>query len=218
LPDVARTPASLEAMLGAVDRLNAFVSRLLQVARAEDESKPVHLNAVLGEALDLLQAQAAGQGVSIQRDLAPDLPPVSGSASALHQVALNLLTNALQAMRNGGRLCCATRYDRCAGAVEIRVNDTGPGVPPEERRHLFELFFTTRPEGTGLGLALCREIVTRHGGKIALDETTDAGARVATNRRDDHLVTCAARSTAPKPRWRLYYCPGPGNCPNREAI
>jgi signal transduction histidine kinase len=176
LPDAARTPASQDAVLAAVDRLNAFVGRLLQFARAEEEHRPVDFNAVLGEALDLLQAQAAAQGVSVQRDLTPDLPPVSGSPGALHQVALNLLTNALQAMPHGGRLCCATHHDRAARTVEFRVSDTGPGVPAEDRRHLFELFFTTRPEGTGLGLAVCREIVTSHGGTIALDETAGAGA------------------------------------------
>jgi signal transduction histidine kinase len=112
----------------------------------------------------------------VQCDLAADLPPVAGSADALHQVALNLLTNALQAMPQGGRLRCATRPDRPAGTVELRVEDTGPGVRPEDRPHLFELFFTTRPEGSGLGLPLCREIVTSHGGTIELEDTVAQGA------------------------------------------
>jgi signal transduction histidine kinase len=176
LPDVARTPASLEAVLGVVDRLNAFTGRLLQFARAEEERRPVDLNAVVGAALDLLQAQAEEQGVSVRRDLASDLPPVAGSPGTLYQLALNLCTNALQAMPHGGRLRCATTHDGAAGTVELRVGDTGPGVSPEERPHLFELFFTTRPEGTGLGLALCREIVTGHGGTIALDAADGVGA------------------------------------------
>jgi signal transduction histidine kinase len=177
LPDVARTPASLDSMLATVDRLNVFAGRLLQFARTEDDRRPVDLNSVLNEALDLLQAQAAGRGVTLQRDFTRHLPPVVGSTAALHQLALNLLSNALQVMPHGGRLHCATRDDAQAGAVEFSVSDTGPGVPPELRPHLFQLFFTTRPEGTGLGLALCREIVTGHGGTITLDETSESGAR-----------------------------------------
>ncbi|MHB1421590.1 MAG: CHASE3 domain-containing protein [Gemmataceae bacterium] len=176
LPDTARTPSSLEAVVGAVDRLNALVSRLLPFSRPADQREHVDLNVVLSETLDLLQAQAARQGVSMQCRLAPDLPLVLGSAGLLHQVALNLLTNALQVMPHGGQLRCSTRHDLAAGEVEFRISDTGPGVAAEDRPHLFELFFTTRAEGTGLGLAICREIVASHGGRIGLDEGTDAGA------------------------------------------
>jgi two-component system, NtrC family, sensor histidine kinase HydH len=192
LPDTARTPASLEAVVGAVDRLNAFVSRLLPFARSEDKREPVDLNGVLNAALDLLGAQAAEQGVSVRRDLAPDLPPILGSAGALHQVALNLFTNALQVMPHGGQLRCATRHDVQAGTVVFRCSDSGPGVPAEDRRHLFELFFTTRSEGTGLGLALCREIVVQHGGRIELDDAASPGATF--------VVTLPVAPTEAQPR------------------
>jgi signal transduction histidine kinase len=176
LPDTARTPSSLEAVVGAVDRLNALVGRLLQFSRPEDRREAVDLNKVLNETLDLLQAQAARQGVTIQRNFAPNLPPIRGSIGSLHQVALNLFTNALQVMPHGGQLLCVTHHDRPAGTVEFRVSDTGPGVPAEDRPHLFELFFTTRSDGTGLGLALCREIIASHGGRINLDESASPGA------------------------------------------
>lgn len=176
MPETARTPASLDAVVGAVDRLNALVGRLLYFARADNaERLPVDLNQVLHETLGLLGAQAAGQEVRLETDLAPGLPPVAGSASALRQVALNLLTNALQALPGGGRVRCGTRA-LPGGRVELRVSDTGPGVPPEDRAHLFEPFFTTRPDGTGLGLALCREIVTSHGGHIEYEAGTGTGA------------------------------------------
>jgi two-component system, NtrC family, sensor histidine kinase HydH len=173
----ARTPASLEAVVGAVDRLNALVGRLLFFARADNaQREPVDLNQLLGESLDLVQAQAAGQGVTVERAFSADLPPVLGSPAALRQVVLNLLTNALQAMPRGGRLCCASHRLDAPAAVEVRITDTGPGVAVESRGHLFEPFYTTRPDGTGLGLALCREILANHDGQIELmaDETSGA--------------------------------------------
>jgi signal transduction histidine kinase len=129
--------------------------------------------------LNLLEAQAASQSVVIERDLDPGLPGVSGSATALRQVFLNLATNALQAMPHGGRLHCRTRYDQPNRTVEVWFGDTGPGIAPDVRKHLFEPFFTTRPDGTGLGLALCREIVLQHGGQIELNaEMPGANFRV----------------------------------------
>jgi signal transduction histidine kinase len=87
-----------------------------------------------------------------------------------------LATNALQAMSNGGTLLCRTR--RLAGPprVELAIADTGPGIAEKDLPHLFEPFHTTRPEGTGLGLALCREIVQQHGGRIELIHQEGWGA------------------------------------------
>ncbi len=177
LPDAARTPATLEAVVAAVDRLNAIVTRLLYFSRADStERRPVDVSGVFGEAIDLIAAQAAGQGVTLEREFAARLPPVNGSANALRQVALNLLTNALQAMPRGGRLRCVTQRGPRTDTAEVRVSDTGSGVSAEEQAHLFEPFFTTRPDGTGLGLALCREIIAAHGGEIHLDESARPGA------------------------------------------
>jgi two-component system, NtrC family, sensor histidine kinase HydH len=177
LPEQTRTPQSLDAVIGAVDRLNGLVGRLLYFARTGcDAPQPVDVNAVVRETLELMRAQAAGQGVHMEADLDEGLPPVAGSQPALQQVVLNLATNALQAMPKGGRLDMQTRTVDDPRGVELRVTDTGPGVPPEARPHLFEPFFTTRPEGTGLGLALCREIVRQHGGEIGLENAVLPGA------------------------------------------
>ena len=170
LPETARSPDSIHAVVQAVDRLNEIVSRLLHFARVDnDERQPVSVNSVLTETLNLLEAQAVSQSVTIERDLDPRLPNVSGSASALRQVFLNLATNALHAMPQGGRLRCCTRYEPQKRTAEVRFSDTGPGIPQDVRKHLFEPFFTTRPDGTGLGLALCREFVHQHGGQIEIE-------------------------------------------------
>jgi two-component system, NtrC family, sensor histidine kinase HydH len=177
LPDQAQTPASLDAVLQAVDRLNALVGRLLYFARTGwEEPRPVDLNAVVRETVELVRAQADLQGVRLETDLAPSLPPLAGSPQAMQQVVLNLATNALQAMPTGGRLTFQTRALDGPHRAELRVADSGPGVSAEVRPHLFEPFYTTRPEGTGLGLALCREIVRQHGGDIDLEPDDSSGA------------------------------------------
>ncbi|HZZ82632.1 MAG TPA: ATP-binding protein [Gemmataceae bacterium] len=175
LPDSARTSESLAAVVQAVDRLAAIVSRLLLFSRVDNaERLPVDINRVLTETLNLVRAQASEQGIEIEIRLSDRLPAVSGSASALGQVLLNLITNAMQVMPSGGALTCTTaEYD---GKVELVIADTGPGIGKEERTHLFEPFFTTRPDGTGLGLALCREIVTNHGGTIEYVAKDSPGA------------------------------------------
>ena len=175
LPDQARTPASFAAVIAAVDRLNALVGRLLYFARSgHEERRPLDLSAIAAETLELSRAQAAEQEVGIETDFTPGLPKVHAAPQAIRQVVQNLISNALQAMTNGGQLTCRTRVK--GDSVELLIADTGPGVPMEVRDRLFEPFFTTRPEGTGLGLALCREIVAQHGGKIELDCEARTGA------------------------------------------
>jgi signal transduction histidine kinase len=169
LPDEARTPESLKAVIEAVDRLDGLVSQLLYFSRSENADRQrVDLNSVVGETFDLLRAQASQQNVRVESDLDPRLPAIRGSAPALRQVVLNLAMNALQAMPQSGRLSCRTRLDDSHRAVELEIGDTGPGIDPTTRARLFEPFFTTRPKGTGLGLALCREIVLQHDGRIEL--------------------------------------------------
>jgi two-component system sensor histidine kinase HydH len=185
LPPSSRDPSMLDPILQSVDRLNALVSRLLFFVRTgHEERRPVDVNAIVQETLALLRAQADSQHVVLQTELASDLPPLVGSAQALQQVVLNLMTNALQAMPGGGKLLCRTRRSPSlthlggdkGEAIELSIADTGPGIAAEELPHLFEPFHTTRPEGTGLGLALCREIVQQHGGRIELDHQPGWGA------------------------------------------
>jgi two-component system sensor histidine kinase HydH len=176
LPQESRTPESLQAVIQAVDRLDALVSQLLYFSRSENTARlSVDLNSVVREACELLRAQAAEQNVRVEVELAADLPQIRGSAPALRQVVLNLATNALQAMSESGRLACRTRHVAANRAVELEIADTGPGVDPSVRDRLFEPFFTTRATGTGLGLALCREIVLQHDGTIELEPAVPHG-------------------------------------------
>jgi two-component system, NtrC family, sensor histidine kinase HydH len=177
LPPAERDPSALEVILNGVDRLNALVTRLLYFARSAHEKRhAVDLNAVVQETLSLIRAQAESQGVALRTELAADLPRVPASMQALSQVVLNLATNALQAMPRGGTLQCRTCRLEGPLRVELCIADTGPGIATAELPHLFEPFHTTRREGTGLGLALCREIVQQHDGRIELDQQPGFGA------------------------------------------
>jgi signal transduction histidine kinase len=177
LPEEFHTSGSMEAVVQAVDRLNEIVTRLLYFARSESaDRQTVQVNDLLTETSQLLQAQAAEQGVSVELDLDAGLPPVLASPSALRQVFLNLATNALQSMSHGGRLRFGSRARPQDRSVEVVVSDTGAGVSSDAQAHLFEPFFTTRPEGTGLGLAICREIVLQHDGKIEFVSGDKTGA------------------------------------------
>ena len=177
MPDTARTKESMEAVVQAVDRLNHILSRLLYFARAgRAERQPVDVNQILVTTFTLLEAQAKDQSVILELDLPSALPAVFGSVEALREVFLNLATNGLQAMPEGGCLRCRSRYLPQDQMIEVRIADTGPGVSAEDQKHLFEPFFTTRPEGTGLGLALCREIIEQHDGRIDLVTEEGSGA------------------------------------------
>ncbi len=176
LPEKVPATSSLEAVIQATDRLNDILTRLLHFARTEHaERRQTRVNELVSETFKLLEAQAAAQSVTLDLDLEPGLPLVPGSPTALRQVLLNLATNALQAMPNGGRLRCSTRYQKSQHMVEVLVTDTGHGISPEDQKHLFEPFFTTRPDGTGLGLALCYEIVQQHDGLIELMPRAEPG-------------------------------------------
>jgi signal transduction histidine kinase len=154
LPDQARTPESMQSVKNAVGQLNTLLSKLLYFSKTDmNERGPVDLNRLVRETFELVRAQAAQQDVELRMELDSKLPSLSGSASALRQVVLNLSTNALQAMPGGGRLTCLTRSDSVRSQAVLEVIDTGSGIDPEIRARLFEPFFTTRPHGTGLGLA-----------------------------------------------------------------
>ena len=107
-------------------------------------------------------------GVTIERELAEDLPPIHANAGELTQVWTNLIDNAVDAMREQGTL--RVRARREGDAVVLEVGDSGPGIPKDIQRQIFEPFFTTKPqgEGTGLGLDIVRGIVRRHQGTVRL--------------------------------------------------
>ncbi len=177
--------ALLDDALAQVDRVARALRDLLDVARARPPARaPVDLNAVVRDVARLVGHDARSRGLDLELDLAPDLPPVEGDAGALQQVVLNLLLNARDAVegRPRRRVEVTTRAPTPPGggrppAVVLAVRDDGPGLDPAVRGRLFEPFVTTKgaDRGTGLGLAVCRDLVRAHGGRLALDDAQGGG-------------------------------------------
>jgi two-component system NtrC family sensor kinase len=153
------------------ERCSAIVRNLLEFAR-QRPAKLVQMSlaAVAEEALSLVSHQLELKGVAIERDLQP-APAILGDSGQLRQAVVNLVLNACDATPAGGRIRLATAPE--AGGARLVVSDTGAGIAPEHRAHIFDPFFSTKEKGTGLGLSVVYGIVERHGGTI--DVTSEPG-------------------------------------------
>ena len=143
------------------------------------DKRPVSLNDAIVETVRLVDGESRRQGVQTELDLAQDLPVVQGDRVHLQQVVLNLVLNGIQAAgahsSGGVRRVTVRTAPWPPGEVQVTVEDTGPGIAPEQLPHLFDSFFTTKKNGMGLGLSIARSLVEAHGGKIWA-ETSSQGA------------------------------------------
>jgi two-component system, NtrC family, sensor histidine kinase HydH len=165
-----------ELMLGEVHRLNSIVEQFLSLARPlEIKPEPLRVEDVLNEVATLVEGEAQQSKVRI-RVVAPlTLPPLKVDREYLRQTLLNLILNGLQAMPEGGTLTLAA--NKSNGNILISVTDTGTGIAPENHPRIFEPYFTTKPKGTGLGLAVSRRIIEAHGGTITAANESGGGCR-----------------------------------------
>ena len=160
------------------NKAKKVVENLLTFARRKEHSEDeVDINACLDAVLAVLGNYLLVNRISIStHDLLPDLPAVRGDADELQQVFLNIINNAVYAMKieGGGELAVQTRLGEGGTCVEVLISDTGPGIPPEIRSRIFDPLFTTKKvgEGTGLGLSVSYGIVARHRGTIAVETAT----------------------------------------------
>jgi len=156
----------LESIQQELERLESITEEYLRLARLPEPSltpdDPTHL---LRDAAEFVRREMDASGVELSLDLASQLPAVAMDEPQLRQALLNLLRNAREAMPDGGTAKLeASRYE---SGVRIQVHDEGAGIDEEEREHVFDLFYTTKERGTGLGLPLTQQIVVAHGGSIA---------------------------------------------------
>jgi two-component system, LuxR family, sensor kinase FixL len=158
-----------------VSHLEEMVAEMRDfVRRPPAQKRQGQIMAVVDEALELFQDTLREHHIKVRRVEEGPLPPVAFDPKQVHQVLINLLKNALEAMPAGGEI---TITSRVKGAyVDISVTDTGEGLPPEVADNIFQPYFTTKEKGTGLGLAICQNIIAEHGGCIFADSTPGRGA------------------------------------------
>ena len=152
--------------------------RLLRKGEPPKHCDDVDLNEAIGDVLKLTRSDLINQNVTVDTDLAQNLPPVTGDQIQLQQVLLNLVLNACEAINRNDpserRLLIASKSEN--GTVRVSVTDFGGGIPEEKLEQVFERFFTTKKEGMGLGLSICRTIINAHRGKIWATNNGHCGA------------------------------------------
>ncbi len=184
-----RQPADL--IVREVDRITNLVDELMVFAKGETLQRQfVNLHRLLDEVVELVQAEPQAADIRFERVYDPSIPSVSGDADRLTQVFLNLAQNAVQAMepKGGGTLTLSTGMaleNRLKGedgrpqpTVVVCFEDDGPGISAEIAQHLETPFFTTKPGGTGLGLAVSRHWINLHGGRLRIDAAHPGGGRI----------------------------------------
>src|ERR671930_36771 len=169
----------LERTAARARRANAVVRNLRLLSRKQDGRRaPVDVNALIQQTIQLIRSDASKKGIDVVSELAPSVPFLEGNAIQIQQLILNLLLNAVDALESSLRTpkCVRVETSVASQEIELRISDTGPGIAPVILSRLFEPFVTTKEQGLGLGLSLCRSIVEAHGGHIVAQSTSDEGA------------------------------------------
>ena len=186
----------------AAERCARIVRNFLGLARNRPpERGPVALNSVVAQAVELLAYELRSSDVEVELRLSDAVPVLHADGHQLHQVVVNLISNAHQAMRHATgprRITLASDVDPATARVRLSIADTGPGIAPGVQARIFEPFFTTKPpgEGTGLGLSLCRGIVEEHGGTLTVESRPGHGATFTVALPATAVVAAAPLDTA----------------------
>lgn len=170
-----KSARKIGVLLKEIRHLETILNDFLKfAAKPRLRLERVAIGRIIDELLDFIAPQAAKADIKIVRRLSPAAPPVQADPERIRQCLLNLLLNALQAMPQGGELEVTTEPG--PGVCRIRVRDTGVGIPTENLDQIFNLYFSTKPAGTGLGLPMARKIVEEHGGAITVESAPGKGS------------------------------------------
>ena len=176
-PDLREARDAAARMVADANRAADIVNRVRSLYRKEAPRRElVDANDVARETIALLRSEAQRNAVTVRADLASDLPRVVADRVQLQQVLMNLMVNAIEAMRSTGGELTVRSECRQDGEALFSISDTGAGVPADKIDAIFGAFFTTKPQGTGMGLSICRSIVESHGGRLWADAGASPGA------------------------------------------
>ena len=184
---LTRDPPELERARAATIRIEKDGNRAAEIIRrlrafyktgAPPQRESVDINELVGEMLVLLRNEATRHAISMRTELAPQLPQVMADRVQLQQVLMNLMLNGIEAIGDGAGVGELTiRSQRTDdGLLLVSVSDTGVGLPSEDVDRIFSAFFTTKPQGTGMGLAISRSIIEAHGGRLWATANAERGA------------------------------------------
>jgi PAS domain S-box-containing protein len=178
-PDLSEVREALASVVGDVDRSGDIIDRIREhMKKAPLRMERFDLNAAIDEVIVLARSAIMRNGVSVRTRLVGGLLPVHGDRIQLQQVVLNLTLNAVEAMGSGGagarELSISSEQDHTG--ILVAVRDSGPGIDPKHLDRVFEAFYTTKSEGTGMGLSICRSIIDAHGGRLWVEANEPRGA------------------------------------------
>jgi C4-dicarboxylate-specific signal transduction histidine kinase len=194
-PDIEEAREAVSRILQNITRTSEIISRIRVLFKKEEPQRDsVDVNEVIREMISLLLGEAGRHAVSIHTELAPELPKVSADRVQLQQVLMNLMLNGIEAISEGkvpGHLTIKSQQNP-EERVLISVSDSGIGLLPERADKVFDAFFTTKPQGTGMGLSISRSIIESHGGRLWATGNPDRGATFQFTLPVEHTLTATA--------------------------
>ena len=171
-PEATRLLTAIQREIG---RLTEITEEYLRLSRpSQGKPRPVDLNEILDDVAEFVVVEFMRQNIGIRRELSADLASVNADPNRLRQVFMNIMRNAFESMPSGGVLTIRTRDE--GGAAVVEISDTGQGIDPDVLPHLFELFYSTKETGFGLGLALAKQFVGELGGQIGCSSEKGRGS------------------------------------------
>ena len=176
-PDLAEASQTVSRIAGDVTRAVTIVDRNYSLyMRGARRPELIDLNQIIRQMVGLLHDAANRHSIPIRIELDPQLPATAADPVQLQQVLMNLMLNGIDAMKDGGGELRVASKRTEDGGLAVSVSDTGIGLPAEEPERVFEAFFTTKPQGTGMGLSISRRIIESHGGRLWASANAPRGA------------------------------------------